>query len=117
MNELINSMKEINMSECPAHYGWITTWSDSFLRSYVKQKLNNVWMYTITVIDPNHNATSQFHMYYVAVGTGALDHTSVIDWYSQEIEERMEGKEYYCGVHYEFVHAKIGVLIPMMWSL
>ena len=57
MNELINKMEEMCLSR-PAFYGWFTTWSDSFLRSYVKQKLNNVWMCTITLPDPNHNATS-----------------------------------------------------------
>ena len=113
MTELINAMKGMKNSERQAHYGWITTWSDSFLRSYVKQKLNNVWMYTITLPDPNHNATSPFHTYCVAVGAGALDHTSVIDWFSKEIEELMEGKEYYCGVHHQFVYAKIGVVAAL----
>ena len=112
MTELINKMKEMCSSR-PAFYGWFTTWSDSFLRSYVKQKLNNVWMYTITLPDPNHNATSPYHTYCVAVGAGALDHTPVIDWYSHEIEELMKGKDYYCGLRRDFVHAKLGVVAAL----
>ena len=100
MDELIDLMKEINPNNIPTFYGWITTWSDSFIRSYVKQKLNNVWMFTITLPDPNHNATFPYHTYCVAVGAGALDHTSVIDWYAHEIEELMKGKKYYCGLRH-----------------
>ena len=49
MDELLDVMKDLVPVDEPTYYGWITTWSDSFLRSYVKQKLNNVWMYTITL--------------------------------------------------------------------
>ena len=70
-------------------------------------------MFTITLPDPNHNATSPYHTYCVAVGAGALDHTYVIDWYSKEIEELMKGKEYYCGLKHEFVYAKLGVVAAL----
>ena len=49
-------------------------------------------MYTITLPDPDRNATSPLHTYCVAVGAGALDHTAVIDWYASEVEELMRGK-------------------------
>ena len=77
MSDLIYTLKSMDSSGRPTYYGWFATWSDSFLRSYVKQKLNNVWMYTITLPDPDHTATSPYHTYCVAVGAGALDHTSV----------------------------------------
>ena len=113
MDDLIYTMKSMNSSSQPTYYGWFTTWSDSFLRSYVKQKLNNVWMYTITLPDPDRNATSPFHTYCVAVGAGALDHTSVIDWYSKEIEVLMKGKDYYCGLRNQIVHAQLGVVAAL----
>ena len=113
MIDLINTMKDVASTQDEVFYGWFTTWSDSFLRSYVKQKLNNVWMYTITLPDPNHNATSSFHTYCVAVGAGALDHTSVIDWYATEIDELMRGKDYYCGLRKAFIHAKLGVVAAL----
>ena len=89
------------------------TWSDSFLRSYVKQKYNNVWMYTITLPDPGGNATSPVHTYCVAVGAGALDHTSVIDWYATEIESLMKGTDYYCAFLQKIIHVRLGVVAAL----
>ena len=84
MKDLLDVMRLYPNSENKEiYYAWMLTWSDSFLCSYVKQKYNNVWMYTITLPDPRGNATSLFHTYCVAVGAGALDHTSVIDWYAK----------------------------------
>jgi len=111
MSELIESMQNANEDGTEnSYYGWITTWSDSFLRSYVKQKLNNVWMYTITLPDPDQNSLSPFHTYCVAAGSGNLDHTPVIDWYSKELTDLMKGKNYYCGQRKITLHAKIGVV-------
>ena len=31
MDELIDLMKEMNPNDIPTFYGWITTWSDSFI--------------------------------------------------------------------------------------
>ena len=93
--------------------GWMTTWSDSFLRSYVKQKMNNVWMRTITLSDPDRNPTSPFHTYCVAVGRENLDHTPVIEWYANEINELMKGNKYYCVVRQKFITAKVGVVATL----
>jgi hypothetical protein len=110
MDELLDIMKDLDPVDEPTYYGWITTWSDSFLRSYVKQKLNNVWMYTITLPDPSRQSTSPFHTYCVAVGSGQLDHTSVIDWYSKEVESLMNGRTYYCSEKRQFLRVKLGVV-------
>ena len=63
-------------------------------------------MNTLTLPDPERNDISTFHTYCIAVGPGSLDHTSVIDSYAKEMEELMEGREYYCGVRNEFIFAK-----------
>ena len=91
----------------------MTTWSNSFLRSYVKQNMNNVWMYTITLPDPDGNLTSPFHTYYVAVGRGNLDHTPVIEWYANKINELMTGKECHCAICQKFIIAKIGAVATL----
>ena len=70
-------------------------------------------MYTITLPDPNGSATSPLHTYCVAVGAGSLDHTSVIDWHANEIEDLMKGKEYYCAFKKEFIYLRIGVVAAM----
>ena len=42
MNELINDNRRTDGSQ--SHLGYFTTWHDTFLRSCVKQKANNVWI-------------------------------------------------------------------------
>ena len=83
------------------------------MRSYVKQKRNNVWLFTITLPDPKRRATSPFHTYCVALGPGHLDHTPVIDWYTKEIDKLMNGMTFYCGVTHQFIRAKIGVVAAL----
>ena len=46
----------------------------------------------------------------MAVGSGNLDHTPVIDWYLKELTDLMKGKNYYCGQRKITLHAKIGVV-------
>ena len=75
--------------------------------------MSNVWMHTITLPDPRRNATSPFHTYCIAVGQGKLDHTAVINWYAQEMEELMKGRDYYCGVRRKFIFAKLGLVASL----
>ena len=114
MKDLLDVMRLYPNSENKEiYYAWMLTWSDSFLCSYVKQKYNNVWMYTIALPDPGGNATSPFHTYCVAVGAGALDHTSVIDWYAKEVDSLMKGANYYCASMKEVIHVRIGVVAAL----
>ena len=114
MDELLDDMRlNPNTENKEIYYAWMLTWSDSFLRSYVKQKYNNVWMYTITLPDPSGNATSPVHTYCVAVGAGALDHTSVIDWYASEVDSLMKGSDYYCAFMKKVIHVRIGVVAAL----
>ena len=51
MDELLGLMQtvhEANPAMDGSYLGYFTTWHDTFLRSYVKQRLNNVWLYIIT---------------------------------------------------------------------
>ena len=114
MDDLLDDMRLYpNPDNKDIYYAWMLTWSDSFLRSYVKQKYNNVWMYTITLPDPSGNATSPVHTYCVAVGAGALDHTSVIDWYASEVDSLMQGSDYYCAFMKKVIHVRIGVVAAL----
>ena len=70
-------------------------------------------MYTITLPNPGGNATSPFHTYCVAVGAGALNHTSVIDWYATEVDSLMEGSDYYCAFMKKVIHVRIGVVAAL----
>ena len=52
MNELIEKMKILNITFIPTKYGSFILWSDGFVRTLVKQKDNNVWIITMTILDP-----------------------------------------------------------------
>ena len=67
-------------------------------------------MYTLTLPNPRHNSTSTEHTYCVGVGAGALDHTTVIDWFAQEVEELMKGRDYYCADMKKIIHVCFGVV-------
>ena len=76
-------MKEINVNRTPTKYGFFLLWSDGFVRTFVKQKDNSVWIITITIPDPDGNATSKYHTYCLAVGKSSNDRQPVIDYYSK----------------------------------
>ncbi len=50
MEELLPRMKEINIKCIPTTYGFFLLWSGGFVRTFVKQKDNNVWILTITLL-------------------------------------------------------------------
>ena len=58
MEELLKYMKEQNLDNNPTKYGSFILWPDGFVRSFVKQKNNNVWILTVTFSDPEGCATS-----------------------------------------------------------
>ena len=74
----------------------VIPWHDAFLRSYVKQKMNKVWLYIISFPESRVSVTSPYHTYCVAVDSGHLDHTPVIDSFSAKIESLMKGSYVYC---------------------
>ncbi len=113
MHAIIKVIDELNGGNDDYYIGYFTTWSDSFLRSYVKQKFNNVWMYTITLPNPDGNSLSPYHTYCIAVGQGKLDHTCVIDFYAQEVESLMLGRKYYCATREKVIEAKFGCLASL----
>lgn len=112
MDELLLLMNKLNNdgSNClsRSYHGYFTTWHDTFLRSYVKQKLNNVWMYVINLPESQLANTSPYHTYCVAVGSGYLDHIPVLDWFSEKMEGLMKGNNMYCGRRHSVIHVKLG---------
>ena len=116
MNDILDLMKIFDevMDTQPTYYGYFTTWSDTFLRSYIKQKMNNVWLYIITLPGGEGiSKTSPYYTYCVAVGSGHLDHSAVIDWYCPQIEELMRGRKYYCGTRKKIIFARFGHVAGM----
>ena len=56
-----------------------------------------VSLFKFILPDPGGNAKSSFHNCCIDVGAGALNHTSVIDWYAKEVDSLMKVSNYYCA--------------------
>ncbi len=110
MSNLLETMKELNSDNKPTKYGSFIFWSDGFLRSFVKQKNNNVWILTVTFPDPNGSATSKYHTYCLAVGKSSNDHQPVIDYFLKEIETLSNGVDVFCPKEGRFVRLQMGLL-------
>ena len=90
-------------------FGLLLLWSDGFLRVYVKQKKNSVWIMTLAVLDPNKNTTSIFHTYCIAIGNSNSDHTPVLEYFLKELEILKQEKVRYCGISGEFIKTSFGM--------
>ena len=110
MEELLRYMKEQNPDNKPTKYGSFVLWSDGFVRSFVKQKKNNVWILTVTFADPNSCATSKFHTYCLAVGKSSDNHQPVIDYFLKEIETLSKGIYVFCAREGRFVRIQMALL-------
>ena len=76
----------------------------------MKQKLNNVWLYIINLPETRLSKTSPYHTYCVAVGAGYLDHTPVLDWFADQMEDLMKGNIMYCGIQHQMIRVKLGAV-------
>ena len=57
---------------------------DGFVRSWIKQEENNVWILTMIFPDADGSATLPFHIFCLAVGMSNKDHQHVLDHYMNE---------------------------------
>jgi len=110
MDALLKKLKQMNQSSEPTHYGHFILWSDGFLRSFVKQKDNSVWILTVTLPDPKEESTSKFHTQVIAIGKSSEDHTAVLEYYYGEIEALMKGIIVFDGVDGTFKRVCFGCL-------
>ena len=97
VKELMDRMKIENNVDGDVHRGWCILWSDGFIRSWVRQGKNNVWLLTVTFPDPEGNATSKFHTHCLAVGSSNTDKKPILDYYLEEIKKLEKGIHAYCA--------------------
>ena len=69
VNDIVDAMKIEGLSDesiRETSIGWVYFWSDSFLRCFVKQKDNSVWIMTTTICPPPEemNTGKQFTLVY-----------------------------------------------------
>ena len=77
--------------------GWLLFWSDSFLRCFIKQKDNSIWILTVTICPPEGQMSSRRYTIVLAMGKSSEDHTPVIEHYMRELSEMMKGFDCYFG--------------------
>ena len=98
MDDLIKDVKN-RMRECGVHeevrketkIGHLIFWSDSFLRCFIKQKENSVWILTVTVCPPNDKKSSSKYTIILAIGKSNEDHTEVVESFMKQANKLMEG--------------------------
>ena len=73
-------------------FGYILLWSDSFLRCFIRQKKNSIWILVIRVCPPSGTSKAKWHTFCLAMGRSRDPHGKVIDMYLQEIEQIRKGK-------------------------
>ena len=102
--------------------GYLIFWSDSFLRCFIKQKENSVWILTVTVCPPENKKSSGNYTIILAIGKSGEDHTEVVERFMQEADELMKGFDCYFGSTRTMERVAFGVLAwcadrPEMQSL
>ena len=93
--------------------GWIYFWSDSFLRCFIKQKENSVWILTVTICPPEKEKSNGMYTYVLAMGKSSEDHTPVIEHYFTECQKLMKGFDCYFGDTNKIERMAVGML---MWN-
>ena len=89
MDKLLDLVYELHEGEwdlCESFFSNFAIWNNTFFWLYVKQKMNNAWLYIVNFPGSRLAETSRDHTYCVAVGSGHLDHTQVLDWFSKQTE-------------------------------
>ena len=79
------------------HMGWVTFWSDSFLKSFVKQKNNSVWLHCATISPPPSEISKGTYTVVLAMGKSGQDHSPVVEHFYNEIRDLRKGFDCYFG--------------------
>lgn len=90
--------------------GWIYFWSDSFLRCFIKQKDNSVWILTVTICPPESEKSSGRYTHVLAMGKSSEDHTPVIERYLEEYIGLMKGFKCYFGASNDIRRMAVSML-------
>ena len=94
----MKDLEEQSSDNNTTKYGTFTLPSDSFARSFLKQKDYNEWILTVTFSDPDGYATSKFHIYLLAAVESSRNHQTGVGHYLKEIEELKNGAKRFWGI-------------------
>jgi hypothetical protein len=103
-------MKHMNVNDKPTKYGSVIFWLDRFIKLFVKQKDNNIWIMTITIPNPDGCATSKYHTYCLTIGKSRNDHQAVIDFYLKEVATLTKGVILFDPFHIKYIKVQMGLI-------
>ena len=100
IEDVRSAMKDAKVEEeviVRTSIGYLLFWSDAFLRCFIKQKENSVWILTVTICPPEHMKSSGLYTHVLAMGKSGQDHTPVVEYYMRKVKELMVGFDCYFG--------------------
>ena len=114
-DELLQRVKEAIEKHNPdmineTNIGWGYFWSDSFLKCFIKQKENSVWLYTVTICPKLEDIGTGKYTQVLAIGKSGQDHSGVISHYHREIQELMKPFKCYFGSSNKISNVAFGLL-------
>ena len=112
IEEVHRRMRESGVDESmriKTSIGYLVFWSDSFLRCFIKQKDNSVWILTVTVCPPEGMESSHLYTYILAIGKSGDDHTKVTEHFMKEARDLMEGIEVYTATNNRIERVAFGI--------
>ena len=112
-NDVIDTLKKSGKSDeeiKETNIGYFYYWSDAFLRCWVKQKNNSVWILTVTISPPLDRINTGEFTHVLAIGKSSEDHSEVFNYFHKEARELMKGFKCYFGRHNEMRHTALACL-------
>ena len=118
MNDLIDEVEKAMEADgvdeetrANTKIGYLLFWSDSFLRCFVKQKDNSVWLLTVTVCPPGDIKGLNKYTIILAMGKSSEDHSKVVEHYMEAAAELMKGFDCYSGSSQTMERVAMGMLV------
>ena len=116
--DIVKAMKAAGQSDediAQTNIGYIYFWSDAFLRCFIKQRDNSVWVLTVTICPPESVKSNGTNTFVLAMGRHGknVDHTPVIEHYMEECQRLMSGFDCYFGDTNQIGRMAVGML---SWS-
>ena len=111
MQDMYNKMKTDQDHALGTKFGYIVFWSDSFQVHLVRLSSNSIWMLTFTVSPPKTSLVNKFYTYILAIGMKTWNHTPVINYYMNELQQIQSGIHCYCGRTKRSIFTKFDLLV------
>lgn len=91
--------------------GWVSVWSDGFVTTWIKQKENGAWVFTVTISMPGDCDNFEAYTHVVGLGPQDADHDTLINHALRDIDKLTIVKRRYCGLQKKFIDTSFVLLV------